>query len=132
MGPGAILEPAAVVFLLVTGCLVNRRIKKPSSVIFASPGWLNRSKEDEESWHDAVYHAVNTPLPPSPGRRENIKLCRTRTLNLWWFEATVTSPDTRLFKERWFSRVIEKFPFLVEVWYWALIYWVSVVAPSAW
>lgn len=37
----------------------------------------------------------------------------------------VWSPDTKVFEDRLLSRVLQAFPFLVEVWYWALIYWVS-------
>jgi hypothetical protein len=37
----------------------------------------------------------------------------------------VESPDTSLFRDTAASRVFLKFPFLVEVWYWGLIYWVS-------
>ncbi|KAL1890456.1 hypothetical protein Sste5346_008285 [Sporothrix stenoceras] len=47
-----------------------------------------------------------------------------RTLRLWRWQYTVASPNTEIFKDRLLSRVLRKFPFLVEAWYWALIYWV--------
>lgn len=49
---------------------------------------------------------------------------RQRTLRLWRWRRTVSSPNTEVFKDRLLSRVLRKFPFLVEAWYWALIYWV--------
>jgi len=36
----------------------------------------------------------------------------------------VVSPNTRRFQGYFLSRLLKKFPFLVEAWYWALIYWV--------
>ncbi|CAK7207129.1 hypothetical protein SEUCBS139899_009937 [Sporothrix eucalyptigena] len=47
-----------------------------------------------------------------------------RTLRLWKWRCQVWSPNTEVFKDRLLSRVLRKFPFLVEAWYWALIYWV--------
>ena len=36
------------------------------------------------------------------------------------------SPNTKRFQDYFLSRLLKKFPFLVEAWYWALIYWVSI------
>ena len=47
-----------------------------------------------------------------------------RTLRLWKWRCQVWSPNTEVFQDRLLSRVLRKFPFLVEAWYWALIYWV--------
>jgi hypothetical protein len=43
----------------------------------------------------------------------------------------VMSPNTRRFQDYFLSRLLQKFPFLVEAWYWALIYWVSKIASTA-
>jgi hypothetical protein len=40
------------------------------------------------------------------------------------------SPNTKRFQDYFLSRLLKKFPFLVEAWYWALIYWVSKLASS--
>ena len=40
----------------------------------------------------------------------------------------VMSPNTKRFQDYFLSRLLKKFPFLVEAWYWALIYWVSKLA----
>lgn len=49
---------------------------------------------------------------------------RRRKLQLFGYERLVTTPNTAIFKDRFLSRVLQKFPFLVEAWYWALLYWV--------
>lgn len=49
---------------------------------------------------------------------------RKRTLRLWKWQKTIVTPNTRVFEDRLLSRVLQRFPFLVETWYWALIYWV--------
>jgi hypothetical protein len=36
----------------------------------------------------------------------------------------VASPNTAVFSDRLLSRLLRRLPFLVECWYWALIYWV--------
>lgn len=49
---------------------------------------------------------------------------RFRTLKFMGWERDVVTPNTEIHRDRLLSRVLRKFPFLVEVWYWALIYWV--------
>ncbi|GAB7347290.1 hypothetical protein MBLNU459_g3376t2 [Dothideomycetes sp. NU459] len=49
---------------------------------------------------------------------------RKRELKVARWRKEVWSPDTRVFENRLLSRLLLRFPFLVEVWYWALIYWV--------
>ena len=56
---------------------------------------------------------------------------RMRTIGVWGVRKEVTTPNTRRFKGYLLSRLLERFPFLVECWYWALIYWVS-CAISVW
>lgn len=50
---------------------------------------------------------------------------RERTLRLFGWERTITTPNTEVFRDRAISRLLRRFPFLVEAWYWALIYWVG-------
>lgn len=38
-------------------------------------------------------------------------------------EGWLPIPDTHRFHKSPFSRLLLKFPFLIEIWYWALIYW---------
>ncbi|KAK3330741.1 PAP2 superfamily-domain-containing protein [Apodospora peruviana] len=49
---------------------------------------------------------------------------RHRTLRFFGREREVVTPNTDIYRDRFLSRVLGRFPFLVEVWYWALIYWV--------
>lgn len=56
---------------------------------------------------------------------------RTRVLGAWGVRKEVTTPNSRQFKGYFFSRLLERFPFLVECWYWALIYWVYQLGRAA-
>ena len=49
---------------------------------------------------------------------------RTRELRVFGCTRTVRTPNTAVFRNRFLSRLLRRFPFLVEAWYWALIYWV--------
>jgi hypothetical protein len=124
MGAGAFLEPATVVFLLVAGCWVNRKVE--NVVAFDSPQWSNK---DEEALA-TVLDPSDVRLPPSRRSSSAERPLRSREIRVWWFRTAVSSPDTTVFADRWFSKFIQKFPFLVEVWYWALIYWVSTSSQS--
>lgn len=54
----------------------------------------------------------------------NIPRWRERKLRLLKWEMPVATPNTEVFKNRMLSRLLRRYPFLVEAWYWALIYWV--------
>lgn len=71
-------------------------------------------------------------LGPSKGRSLSPSLLnvqadpwRKRELSFFGWHKEVISPNTAVFENRLLSRVLRKFPFLVECWYWALIYWVG-------
>ncbi|RMZ79226.1 hypothetical protein DV737_g3476, partial [Chaetothyriales sp. CBS 132003] len=49
---------------------------------------------------------------------------RHRQLRLLGYSASVRTPNTTVFRDRLLSRILSKLPFLVEAWYWALVYWV--------
>jgi hypothetical protein len=49
---------------------------------------------------------------------------RDRQIRLFGYRKIVHTPNTAVFRNRFLSRVLRKFPFLAEAWYWALIYWV--------
>jgi hypothetical protein len=123
MGAGAFIEPLVVVTLLFGGTWVNRnteyrlfnrrriythspRSSSPSSSIESGRSSLSSSvsllsQDDEPKW-------------------------RVREINIMGFKKEVVSPNTRQFQDYFLSRVLKKFPFLVEAWYWALIYWVNI------
>ncbi|KAK7514276.1 uncharacterized protein IWZ02DRAFT_460189 [Phyllosticta citriasiana] len=130
MGAGAFIEPLVVVTLLFGGTWINRNSEYR---LFAS----SRHDRDRAVSHarsdspDSIESGLDSPtavdglLPrrlPSPSPQE--ARWRKRELQLFGFRRAVTSPNTRLFQDRFLSRLLNKFPFLVEAWYWALIYWV--------
>lgn len=147
MAIGAVLEPLIIVSLLAGGTLVNRdktRASPPSNSSSRRPDpWQDieyalgsdrspeRSTVEEKAWNDrprsstassstTIWHDVED------GKESGFSTSpyRLRTLRFWKWQCDVTSPNTELHKDRFLSRVLRRFPFLVEVWYWALIYWV--------
>lgn len=130
MAVGAILEPLVVVFLLTGGVWINRS-KSPTLCRWqrdngypapSSTSGLLESGQIDPSESDGF-------LPPrawSPSllhRHEDH--WHTRQLGILSFRFEVTTPNTAVFEDRLLSRVLRRFPFLVECWYWALVYWVS-------
>jgi hypothetical protein len=124
-GIGAVTEPLVVIALLVGGTWINRDF---------NPGRRRRPRDIRRGSDDARVHGETTALteddiesrsasPSLLGNQEPKR--RTRTLEVWGMRKEVVTPNTRRFKGYFLSRLLERFPFLVECWYWALIYWVS-------
>jgi hypothetical protein len=118
-GTGAVAEPLVVIALLIGGTWINRDFE---------PGRNRRPRDVRRIWDDATYRDVeedaeSRPMSPSLLVTQESEW-RTRTLSLWGMRKEVTAPNTRIFKGYFLSRLLERFPFLVECWYWALIYWV--------
>jgi hypothetical protein len=131
MGVGAVLEPLVVVTLLFGGTWVNRNTYYRIWGRRSSKHHARRSSSDS---FDSIESGLNSPgstdslLDSSQhtwplGAHQEPKW-RRRELKLLGFKTQVTSPNTRQFKDRFLSRVLKRFPFLAEAWYWALIYWV--------
>ena len=125
MGVGAFLEPLVVVTLLFGGAYFNRN--KDYDFWQGKSGWAGDSshkRTDErpngrsssaDSWSSS---STPTLLP------HEIPTLRRRKLQIFGFRRVVSTPNTLVFKDRLLSRVLQKFPFLAEAWYWALLYWV--------
>ena len=126
-GIGAVTEPLVVIALLVGGTWINRDF---------NPGRRRRPRDIRRvsDSDDARVHGETTVLteddiesrsasPSLLGDQE--PKWRTRTLEVWGMRKEAVTPNTRRFKGYFLSRLLEGFPFLVECWYWALIYWVS-------
>jgi hypothetical protein len=120
MGIGTVAEPLIVVTLLFGGAWVNRNKEYrlfgrqrdyPSSPRSSSPG----SESGRSSLSSSASLLANV---------EEVPKWRTRELRFFGLRTEVTSPNSKLFKDYFLSRLLRKFPFLVEAWYWALIYWV--------
>lgn len=131
MGIGAVAEPLVVVTLLVCGAWVNRNV----AYAFTIGRGRRRASRDIEDVEDPPFSPasfvsgdslLSTSQPGSPTLPVLKTPCkwRERELKFGSFKTTIHSPDSRQFKDRWWSRVMRKFPFLQEVFYWILIYWV--------
>ncbi|KAK7044753.1 PAP2 superfamily-domain-containing protein [Favolaschia claudopus] len=90
---GAFAEPAIVLSILTAGVVLNRRRDHDAS----SP--LSSSSEPLLATGDSLF--------------------RDREV----FGRTVRSRNTAVWRNTRVSRFLRRFPFLVEVWYWLLVYW---------
>lgn len=136
MGVGAVLEPLTVIVLLFGGTWINRRREYSNrssngarAQYFLSSGSISDSDEaDEETGlrHAAEKYAHAESRSPSPSLlHHNEEPWRTRTIAIGPYKHEVYSPNTKVFRNRLLSRLLYRLPFLVECWYWALVYWVS-------
>jgi len=147
MGAGAFIEPLVVVTLLFGGTWINRN---KSYTLFPTrkPG-SGHSSPSSPHPHSPTSYSPRSASPDSlSGRSSPISSSsllsksssdsirgffsvdtepkwRKRELRFLGLRTEVTSPNTRRFRDYFLSRLLRKFPFLVEAWYWALIYWVS-------
>jgi hypothetical protein len=149
MTVGSAIEPVAVVSLLFGGTLLNRNRdirafagdynplhlsafrRKASADGSASPRKLEEGQRRSEetgvgglgSWthHDGDRSSTSS-LTIFDDEHEPTQ--RLRRIKIFGWKKTLTTPNTAVFKDRVTSRVLRKFPFLIECWYWAMIYWV--------
>lgn len=130
MGIGAVAEPLAVVILLFGGTWINRN--KNYTLSHRKQHYYTEKLLDEDELGSPA--SIGSPtitdgllengsFPCSPSRHE--PTWRKRQVGYGKLKASLVSPNTRVFKNHFCSRLLLKFPFLVEAWYWALIYWVS-------
>lgn len=124
MAIGAFLEPLVVVTLLFGGAWFNR--SKDYDFWEKKPAWHSdrRHKKDDNNRRSASSDSWSSSSTPTLGLHEQPAL-RRRKVQLFGYKRIVSTPNTLVFQDRLLSRVLQKFPFLVEAWYWALIYWVS-------
>ncbi len=150
MAIGAVLEPLIVVSLLTFGTVVNRN--KNRTFTSRSPFTSSRPEpwqhlkysqdtDDEDVENGKDRDEKLTHIPPTLSRSSSSSdstlaedlaskapsKWRRRKLRFMGWEREVTTPNTEIFRDRLLSRVLQRLPFLVEVWYWALIYWVRPV-----
>ncbi|KAF5123370.1 hypothetical protein E5D57_011283 [Metarhizium anisopliae] len=127
MAVGAFVEPLVVVALLFGGAWFNRNkeydFREGRAAWESIDGTCKRSDEfcQPSSSQESLLSADDKH--PSPSIND-VPTLRRRKIQLFGYNKTVASPNTLVFKHRFLSRVLQKFPFLVEAWYWALIYWV--------
>ncbi|KIW80895.1 hypothetical protein Z517_03918 [Fonsecaea pedrosoi CBS 271.37] len=139
MGAGAFLEPLAVVVLLFGGAWINRAPDSFSSS--RSPLTFSAEEDDHDVPDLPLARAVDSgadadienlhisrskrSLSPSllPNQEDKWRE-RELKIPVLGHRRVVQTPNTAMFRHRLLSRILHKFPFLVEAWYWALIYWV--------
>ncbi|KAK4504719.1 hypothetical protein PRZ48_002681 [Zasmidium cellare] len=127
MGAGAFIEPLVVISLLIGGTLINRNNKKEK--VLNTPIWANHKRDDSRESGPPSPSSEDELLSPRTSSTsylggEEPSRWRTRRLALLGLQTSLTTPNTAQYSNRILSRVLHAFPFLVEVWYWALIYWV--------
>ncbi|USP82008.1 hypothetical protein yc1106_09282 [Curvularia clavata] len=118
MGAGAFIEPLVVISLLFGGTWVNRN---PDYRLFG------RSRDSYSSPRSASPGSGRSSPVSSASLLANVDdepRWQKREINLLGMRKEVLSPNTKRFQNYFLSRLLRKFPFLVEAWYWALIYWV--------
>lgn len=128
MGAGAFVEPLVVVSLLFGGVYVNRNTNYR---LFAkrSSDWKEKAFDER---NDDGPESPLSPISTDGFLEEGGLLARSdstwrkREVSIWRLRFEVTSPNTAVFQDYFLSRLLRKLPFLVECWYWALIYWVSI------
>lgn len=137
MAVGAVVEPLIIVSLLTGGTLVNRDKSRlhhaPSSrrpapwqdIEYALGGLSPVEEEDRKEFSKSRSSSTSTIWHDvSDGNLVQPSEWRERKLQFFGWERTVVTPNTEVHKDRLLSRLLRNYPFLVEVWYWALIYWV--------
>ncbi|CAG8079964.1 unnamed protein product [Penicillium olsonii] len=120
MGVGAILEPLVVLVLLFGGTWINRVVSPSNPRRNSNLPRAASSDSLESGFSTSTKDGLLGSRSPSPLPAENWHKRQVSLLGVNW---EVTSPNTAVFQDRLLSRVLRKFPFLVECWYWALVYW---------
>lgn len=128
MGAGAFLEPLVVVVLLFGGAWINRATDFSFSSIRSeddAPLLAGNSVETGEDLNLAEAQITKSKRSLSPSLLPSQETrWHERELRIMGYKKMVETPNTAVFRNRVLSRLLHKFPFLVEAWYWALIYWV--------
>lgn len=143
MGVGAFIEPLIVVSLLAGGTWINRKRSHPQSkrryrsqtnqlttaYNGATTDDLDSGLSSPEPTDDLLRQDYMESASPSLIAQKEYRW-RTRQLRAFGWSRQLTSPNTKIFRGTVLSRLLRRFPFLVEAWYWALIYWVCGVVQS--
>jgi hypothetical protein len=135
MGTSDYLEPLSVIVLLIGGAWLNRNTDDPGS-LSRKGSWRNEHLENHYNDRpDSLELGLVDPTDkdvPLEHRSISPSLLvdreepwRNRELGIWSWKLQVSTPNTAVFRYRLLSRFLYRFPFLVEAWYWVLIYWVS-------
>lgn len=128
----AAVEPVIIVGIMVFSCYVNRLRGYPlTPQADQDQGLLGHTKlepRDEDSLDDAFDDEHERPSPLLGSAANTARPSKKRSC----CGTVVTTPDTSRFANYWHSRFIQKFPFLVEMFYWAvnLLFYVGIKQAS--
>jgi hypothetical protein len=129
MGVSLFLEPLVVVVLLFGGAWINRVTDLSFSTHKSQ--WQGYDPFEEAN---AAFQSYRTNGESAKNKKRCLSSLllpseesswRERDIGILGLQRRICSPNTAVFQNRLLSRLLRKFPFLVECWYWALIYWVS-------
>jgi hypothetical protein len=129
MGVSLFLEPLVVVVLLFGGAWINRVTDFSFST--QKSQWQGYDPFEEAN---AAFQSYRTNGESTKNKKRCLSSLllpseesswRERDIRILGLQRRICSPNTAIFQNRMLSRLLRKFPFLVECWYWALIYWVS-------
>ncbi|OJD18594.1 hypothetical protein AJ78_01365 [Emergomyces pasteurianus Ep9510] len=137
MGIGALLEPLVVVTLLLGGTWINRSSDFSPPYAWNTPRSGSVKSADFSDKLDSVEDGLSATTGTDDGSvssppyrslppyliTDQERPRRVRQIGLWSWRREVMTPNTAIFRNRCFSRLLRKFPFLVECWYWTLVYW---------
>lgn len=108
MGYLGLGEPSLGTLIIVAGAWINRDFVTPVRRLAHHPTF------DEEA---SIKSGL--PLPILPVKLDR---WRPRRLHALGFQTAILTPNTAIFRNRLFSRLLLRFPFILEIIYWALIY----------
>ena len=122
------LEPTLIVFLLLGGTVANRRrtsrvdleAPKDNQSISSLEGGISSDNESLIYSNDA---AVPFSVFGTTGLRDRPSW-RTRNVGIFGWKRSIATPDTRQYRGYFLSNMLYRYPFMIEAWYWFLIYWV--------
>ncbi|OBS21343.1 hypothetical protein FPOA_07681 [Fusarium poae] len=129
MGVGSFLEPLVVVTLLFGGAYFNRSKDYnfwTNKSGFASLKSYKRSDDlpKRDSTESLMSGWSGSRSPNLDSHKNTQPSLRRRKLQVLGYKRIVSTPNTQVFEDRLLSRLLKKLPFLVECWYWFLIYFV--------
>ncbi|KAF5622484.1 integral membrane protein [Fusarium sp. NRRL 52700] len=127
MGVGSFLEPLVVVTLLFGGAYFNRskdyNFWTNKSGIASIKSYKRSDDFPKRDSTDSLMSGWSGSRSPSLDSSSQPTL-RRRKLQVLGYKRIVSTPNTHIFEDRLLSRLLKKLPFLVECWYWFLIYFV--------
>jgi hypothetical protein len=92
--------------------------------IFTTATLVNRTRRGDNIKWWRVYASRSPPLPTDDATSSLLRnLSPPPPIKPHGIEDWLPHPDTHRFHNNILSRFLRKFPFLIEIWYWALTYW---------